>query len=237
MNKLKMFGIPLLLLVIIFGGIGLSKSLNWWKTESSKEPARISEGEFSGEYDPADIRGSFSFADIAKSFDVTAEVLAEAFPLPNMAAAEIKAKDIETYYGEMNLPYEIGTGSIRYFTALYTGLPYGGEGALPDTAVAVLERDGKIDVGYIKGLDIGHTESEQGQNQSEDKVHVELPDGEFTITGETTIKEALENGITREELEGIIGKFKDDKLVIKDVVQANGLKFGKIKKQLNDIVY
>jgi len=46
---------------VLFGGILLSIALGEWTTKTTKEPLKFTEGEFAGEYNPADIRGSYTF--------------------------------------------------------------------------------------------------------------------------------------------------------------------------------
>ncbi len=50
--------LAILILAIMIAGIAASKIGGFWNTESSKTPAKFSKGEFSGEFNPADIRGS-----------------------------------------------------------------------------------------------------------------------------------------------------------------------------------
>ena len=47
-----------IILVFLFGGILFSSAMGWWQTESTKQAATFSEGEFAGLPNPADIRGS-----------------------------------------------------------------------------------------------------------------------------------------------------------------------------------
>jgi hypothetical protein len=46
--KLNSFTLAALVVIMIFGGIGISTAMNWWQTESSKTPAVFTEGEFAG---------------------------------------------------------------------------------------------------------------------------------------------------------------------------------------------
>jgi hypothetical protein len=48
--------LALIILVVLFGGILFSSAMGWWQTESTKEAATFSEGEFAGQPNPADIR-------------------------------------------------------------------------------------------------------------------------------------------------------------------------------------
>ena len=133
-----------ILIFIFFGGIGLSKSLSLWETESSKVPTTFKEGDFKGEFNPADIRGSYSFNDVSKSFNIDLNVLAEAFRVDKKEAITFKNKDLETKYA--NSGKEIGTDSVRLFVALYKGLPYDltKDVYLPESAVKILKEKGNL---------------------------------------------------------------------------------------------
>lgn len=54
--------------VILFGGIAVSAALNMWSTSPAREPVKFAAGEFAGQANPADIRGSYFFADVEKAF-------------------------------------------------------------------------------------------------------------------------------------------------------------------------
>jgi hypothetical protein len=84
--------------------------MGWWVTESTKVPVTFTEGEFAGQANPADIRGSYTFGDIANSFDVTPEVLAQAFGVTGDDPAAFAIKELEAIY--LDSGYEIGTVSV-----------------------------------------------------------------------------------------------------------------------------
>ena len=63
--KLGSKALGIILVVILFGGITLSTALGYWQTKSTKQPIRFQEGEAAGEYNPADIRGSYTFGEIS----------------------------------------------------------------------------------------------------------------------------------------------------------------------------
>lgn len=101
--------LAVILPVIFAAGIGGTIAFNLWKTESSKEPAVYSEGDFAGKSNPADIRGSYSLADVEKAFGIPAEVLASAFGLENEENyQEIQCKVLEERYGGLEKG-EVGT--------------------------------------------------------------------------------------------------------------------------------
>ena len=121
--KLSSFPLAVAIFVLLFGGIGFTSAMNWWQTESTKVPAKYSEGAAAGEYNPADIRGSYTFGAINESFGIPLEDLQVAFRLPSGGdTAAFPVKSLEDLYAD--LPVEMGTGSVRLFTAFYKGLPY-----------------------------------------------------------------------------------------------------------------
>ena len=87
--------LAIIVMVLMFGGIFFSSAMGWWATESTKEPITFTDGEFAGEANPADIRGSYTFGDIANSFDVTPEILAQAFGITEGDPAVFAIKELE----------------------------------------------------------------------------------------------------------------------------------------------
>ena len=71
----------LIVLIVIFGGIAGSMTFNLWKTEGSGVPIKFKVGEFTGEYNPADIRGSYSFGYIGELWEIPLTELGTAFGL------------------------------------------------------------------------------------------------------------------------------------------------------------
>lgn len=154
--KLKPHILFIVLVVLLFGGIYGSMELNLWHTESSKVPAKIASGSFKGSSNPEDIRGSYSFSDISKSFDIPLESLGKAFGLnENDNIAAFKCKNLETKYTDAKANgFEIGTGSVRLFVALYKGIPVELEDSyLPNTAIEVLKAEASLGKDQIEYLD------------------------------------------------------------------------------------
>lgn len=225
--------LAVIVLVLMFGGIAFSSAMGWWATESTKEPATYTEGEFAGQANPADIRGSYTFGDIANSFDVTPEVLARAFGVASDDPAAFPVKELEAIYLESG--YEIGTSSVRMFVAFYTGLPYdlSAEATfLPRAATDILLTKGNLTPEQIAHLD-AHT------------VDVILPAGEtvpaetetapeetsdYTVKGKTTFGELIAWGVPQEIIEQLIGgAMPDPAITVKDHAAANGLDFETLK--------
>lgn len=154
--KIRSKTLGAILLVVLFGGIALSSALNLWNTTNTKEPARITSDENEGAYNPADIRGSYSFTDITKSFEIPLEDLADAFGVEMSKDAEFKCKELESLYGELKASdQEVGTDSVRYFVVLYVQIPYipANNTFLPQSAVDILKSKGVVsdeDLNYLE---------------------------------------------------------------------------------------
>jgi hypothetical protein len=136
--KIKSMTMGMLIFVIIFGGIGATLAVDLWSTTSDKTPVKITEGEAEGRYNPADIRGSYTFAEVSELFEVELGVLYQAFGIPlETEGTEIQIKELETLYVDSSV--EIGTDSVRIFVALYKNLPIDfDESYLPKQAVELI---------------------------------------------------------------------------------------------------
>jgi len=145
--KLNSFSLAVMIFVLLFGGIGFTSAMNWWQTESTKVPATYTDGDLAGQYNPVDIRGSYTFGEVSELFDVPLEDLQAAFRLPAGAdPASYPLKSLEAQF--VDLPVEMGTGSVRMFVAFYKGLPYAlsadEETYLFAEAVDVIKAQGKM---------------------------------------------------------------------------------------------
>lgn len=170
-----------LVITVLFGGIMLSNALGEWTTESTKEPLTFTEGEFAGEYDPADIRGSYTFGDVSRLFEIPLEDLKIAFRVQEADVAAVSVKTLEEKF--VDLGVDLGTSSVRLFVAFYKGLPFdfGGEDTylLPE-ATALLKQKASLSPEQLAYLE-SHTVVEGGANQ------LETPSGqEVTAPTEVT---------------------------------------------------
>ncbi len=144
--------VPMAVIIVSVFVIGIAGAnlLGVWKTTNTKEPVKIKTGEFAGLPNPADIRGSYSWADIGKAFNIDVQHLLAAFMATDPA---VKVNTLEAIYPKEILPagMEIGTSSVRLFVSLYTGIPLAAEEGtiLPLSAIAVLKEFGKADPGLI----------------------------------------------------------------------------------------
>jgi len=233
-----------IILVVLFGGILFSSALGWWQTESSKEAATFSEGEFAGQPDPADIRGSYIFGDVERNFDVPASTLAQAFGVTSEGdPAAFQLKNLESIYADQE--FEIGTASVRLFVALYAGLPYdlAEDVYLPKRAVEMLKSQATLTDEQIAYLDthaiaIGSSASNSNADQAapepvsdtQAEEHSEGDSTERVIKGKTTFKDLLDWGVSQETIESIIGGLMPNPLTnVKAYCDEKGLYFGDIK--------
>ena len=217
------------------GGILLSMALNTWKTESTKVPAKFTLGEFAGEYNPGDIRGSYSFADISDAFDISVDDLAKAFGANGEEnPAEVKAKDMEELYGALETG-EIGTDSIRYFVALFTGRPYSpkADTLLPGPALSVLkDRVSEETLRDLRSITAGLSDL-RAAAPAEDSDF----EGDTTVRGRTTFQELYDWGLTKEEIsEAIQLEVGKNGVTVRDHVAGAGYEFSTIKEKLQGLI-
>jgi hypothetical protein len=243
--KLKSLTLAGLIVVILFGGISISSAMNLWQTESQKVPVKYTEGEAAGEYNPADIRGSYTFGEVSELFGVPLTDLQAAFRLPAGAdPAAYQLKSLEAQFAD--LPVEMGTGSVRLFVAFYKGLPYvlaaDEETFLFTEAVAILKQQGKLTPEQAIYLS-SHTAG--GQRVSEEEPVQAVPDNEaqvtatvhapaaYTVTGRTTFQDLLDWGMPKETIEMLLGEpMPAAQILVKDFANSKGITFSELKGQI-----
>jgi hypothetical protein len=228
--------LAVIILLTIFGGIVFSSVMGWWVTESTKVPVTFTEGEFAGQANPADIRGSYTFGDIANSFDVSPEILAQAFGVTGDDPAAFAVKELEAIY--LDSGYEIGTISVRLFVAWYTGIPFdttGQEIYLPRSATELLLAKGNLSPDQVAYIEAHTVEVEMPSQDitSATPVASSTPSTETSVKGKTTFGELLAWGVPQAVIEQIIGgPLPDPALTLKDFATAKGLDFETLKSAL-----
>jgi hypothetical protein len=220
-------------------GIGGTMISNYWNTETVKIPARYKEGTFAGDYDPSDIRGSYTFDDVNKSFNLPVIDLANSFGFGNSEnKSQIKAKDIEGTYGEMETG-ELGTDSVRWFVALYSAKPFtpGEDTLMPQAAIDILKSKGKLNPEQeaklqkkaisLTGLKDRPVNIASEKDESESKV--------LQIKGKTTFKDLMDAGLSKQEIETVlqvpIGRDGDK---VRDYLSDKGIEFSEYKTLLQN---
>jgi hypothetical protein len=263
-NNMKLTAKPLavLIFVFIFGGIAFTTALGWWQTTTTKVPVKYTEGEATGQYNPADIRGSYKFGEISSLFEIPLSDLQNAFHLPaDVNPADYQVKSLEAQFA--GLPGEIGTTSIRFFVAFYKGLPFGlsEDIYLPLEAVTILKQKAPLSPDQFAYLD-SHTinldqpavpvtantpasqatlapppstpTTDQANAQPAATEHA-APDR--TITGKTTFQDMLDWGVTQAAIEQAISSpMPEPAIVIREYYSSKGLEFSSAKGALQALV-
>ena len=193
--------IAILVPVVIFGGIGLSMNLGWWRTGGGRgAPTMLnrsmamlnqaqagglgSSGELSGPggqlYDPGSIRGNSTFAEIEYYFGVSAELIAQAFGIEAANPGKITAKFVDGLYGEMKSldgeDIDIGTDGVKFFISLMTGIPYEKE---DDTGIP----ESAIDVVLALGPGLTEEQRQEMFRVSGESRTIRFEDANFDLTG------------------------------------------------------
>ncbi len=243
--------LAVLVTTIMFGGIFLTSALGLWQTESTKEAAVYTTGEFAGQANPADIRGSYTFGDVEKNFNISSAVLVEAFAVETDDAPAFQVKSLEEIYADS--PQEIGTASVRLFVAFYLGVPFdlSSDIYIP-LAGANLLKERSLNAEQLAYLE-AHTVVMSSTPPAENIVPTEpaaaaetapdnTPTAEVTheestaeiVKGKTTFADLLAWGLTDTTIESIIGTKMPAApgMTVKDFCTQNSLDFETIKPAL-----
>jgi hypothetical protein len=256
----------LVILIVLFGGIAVTTWLGWWATETSKVPVTYPDGELAGQYNPADIRGSYSFGDVSELFIIPIEDLQLAFHLPVEDPAGFDLKSLEALYGDLET--EIGTASVRLFVARYKGLPYEPteETYLMVEGVEILKLQGHLTPDQLAYLEshrvdlsvaapvaatppilaeatpstpVGATPAATlaGPQTTPAPVETVHAPPDRTITGKTTFQNLLDWGVQSSDIEQVLGRpMPAADTIIKNYVTGQGLEFSAIKNALQTLV-
>lgn len=240
--KTNILTVGLITAVVFFGGIGVSMATGLWSTTSDKTPAKIKEGYAAGSYNPEDIRGSYTFQEIATLFDIDLNILYQAFNIPkNTDGTKIKSKDVKTLYESASA--EIGNESIQIFVALYQNLPIDlDDTVIPKNAAKlILQKNNQLSDEQKTYLQT-HTIDLDKVSQNKESIFNNLAsnsseESDALINGSTTFQKALDAGITKKEIEKIINaSMPPSNLTIRDYCMENGLSFSSVKDQLNKLI-
>lgn len=252
--------------VFVAAGIGISAGAGWWVTESTKEPARFATGEYEGEANPADIRGSYTLADVSDAFEIPVEVLAEAFALPP-ESGDVRLGDFEETYGEIG-QLEIGTDAMRLFVARYLRLPYEPEETtgLIEPGVTMLLEQTDVDEATAQDLkdrivtleqiaaaredgalsgagpETATETAEEGSGSERGVVQPVEADDEheeedYEVKGRTTFGEVIMWGVPVEEIKAAMGgEMGPRPMLIRDYCVEEGISFAEAKTNLQELV-
>lgn len=237
--RIKATTVGIALPLLFIAGIFISSAFGYWRTEGSKVPTKFTTGIFEGEADPADIRGSYSFSDLEKAFDIPVATLAKAFGFSNAVNPDdIKIKEFEEIYGFID-DLEIGTGSMRLFIALYKGLPYESEEdtAIPQPAWNLLNKEGKTDKEILSNYSERVVSLEGLEISTKAVTHTEEADEETVIKGKTLFSDLIDWGLSQKQIEDVLGiAMGTPGESVRDFCSENGMGFSTVKGQLQDIL-
>jgi len=257
--KFLRFVIVLSIVVILFGGVQASKALGVWHTtggvqilqglsietatgsdraigELTDALRKYASGDFEGEYDPEGIRGSFTFGDVEEIFNIDATILASAFGIEDTNPSDFIISDFEALYEKYDFLIEIGTGSVKYFVALYNNFPIGETEGLTTYAVDILKDHGKISESLYQDLMLAAIDLESGYIVYAGAVTEEEHEAENKVTGETTISQALSMGVPEEALKQYFNDISDGDALIQNMAKSENLPFGDITLALNEYI-
>lgn len=236
--RVKAVTAGILMPVLFLASFLLSTSLGYWRTESSKEPVKFEAGEAAGEYNPADIRGSYTFGDLEEVFGISAETLAEAYGFTGQEnPGSLQVKVLEEVYGLVG-DREIGTDSIRLFVALYKGLPYLPEEdtALPEPAWEVLKREGAAMETVLERYQDWVVPINGNVTSPEALLDVPAVEEERLVKGNTTFGDLLAWGIPVEKIESVLGRTMGaEAQSLRIFCTDQGLEFSAVKTALQNL--
>ena len=229
----------IVIIIVMFGTIFGTSVLGIYQTTNTKIPLKYSSGEFAGQYNPDDIRGSYSFLEISQLFSIPLDDLGNAFALQDKNKfATFLCKDLESIYtASKEIGKEVGTNSVSLFVALYKGLQIDLNNTtfLPNSAEDILLKTGKLTNEQKEFLSLHLIEPEKVENNSS-KVPVTSENPSF-IKGKTTFKEVLAIGVKKEDIEILLKtNIQDTTQVIKDFCTEKGLAFEEIKTGIQKLI-
>ncbi len=262
MIKLRTAPLALIVLAGMSGGIGISAAFGLWKTENTKQPAKIREGDFAGMPSPSDIRGSYTWDEVAKAFGLPVDRLLAAF---GSSSGADKVNSLEgRYAGKLPEGTEIGTDSVRLFVSLYTGLPHAPESDTiqPDSAIPILRAEGRAERAAIEAAAarvpaasdaakpaLGGAaqapaaapkpEPAAAQPKAEAPAAAAAPAEHAptpgAIVGKTSFGDLESWGYDMYKVEALIGGRGQAAQAIKDYCAAKGLSFSELKAKLQEL--
>jgi len=241
--KIKISTLAISMIILIFGGILISSSLGWWKTDTNLKQNNSRYDGIESQLDPAEIRGSFSFAEISDLFSIPLETMAEAFMLPDSVDPQyFYNRGLDGLYGPILAEdQEIGNSAVQYFVALYTGLPYQSSEVvfLPQAAVNILKSQGQLTDEQIKYLNTHTIQIDPNElgNALDSYVEEEHDQGEALVKGTTTFYDVLAWGVSESDVMAVFdGNMPPTNMLVRDYCTQNKLEFAAVKIALQKLV-
>lgn len=230
---------------LFVAGIGLTMAFNLWTTTTTKNPARYDRGQATGLANPADIRGSYTLADVAAAFPIEVDTLARAFRVPlDGNQAGFQAKNLEAMAeGEAESP--VGTDAVRLFTALWVGRPFVPEETtrlFPEALEELKQKLAPADWDRANAYRLGNDPAVKPEPVAKSSVDEQpQPSSEVTssdklIKGNTTFGELQMWGVSAESIREVLGGIGAGHESIRNWSQEQGLEFSSAKAKLQALV-
>ncbi|MFC1846300.1 hypothetical protein ACFLYM_02655 [Chloroflexota bacterium] len=234
--KISSAAIVIIVIVVLVGGVIFTNVLNLWDKppiDMSQIPASTPAGDncteaaakpdFSTPYQPAEIRGTNTFAEISMMFNVPLDDLGTGFAItsePNWQ--NLKARELKAIYTNLPADVKLETESVRAFISLYTGKDYNYSTSayLLQPAVDILKQKAELTSEQVAYLDSHiYTPGTSVATGTADA-------NKHTVTGETSFGTLLSWGIPADEIERAIqGKMPASNTFIRDYASQQGKDF------------
>lgn len=209
-------------------GITLATSTGLWTSEEEGGSGNTESHLVST--DVTTISGTTSFKEIADVYGVSITTLYEVFQIDSSFDSNaFETRDLESYY--LDLEEEVGNESVQAFVALAQGLPVELiDVYLPSTAVDWLVQNASLDDVQKTYFDT-HTVILTAFNN--EGVDVSSDESGASISGNTTLQDLINQGLSKESIEEITGiKITNTYDLVRTYCEDNGLSYGTIKSQL-----
>jgi hypothetical protein len=234
----KSLGLIMVLIFII--GISSTIAAGTWSTENVRTPQKYTEEALSEQYNPDEIKGSYTFAEISTYFEIEESVLREAFRLEeSINLSNFATKDLELLYGENET--ELGNGSVKMFVALYLNLPFelGDDYLLEEAVSVILSNNNNLtesQIDYLNSHTLYYEDLVVSDTVSETSSQL-LEGDAFEITASTTFQQILDAGVTKAQIEEIIGgELPSLNTSIRDYCLEHDLEYSLVKESLLEFV-
>lgn len=234
--KLKANMVIIITLIILAGGIAITSALGLYQVNGTKVPSKLTAGENAGQYNPEDIKGSYTLSDIEEYFDIPVETLARAFDVKeNALGFEVKGLEASA---------KGDTAAMRYFVTAYKGMNADNNKSakLPQEAVNIILTEGKPKADQItalNGLKVPSASApeakltSQGTGNGDGSGSGTGQSSDRAIKGKHTFAEVIAMGIPQEKIEAAIGaQIPDMSMTLRNYCKANGLEFSEIAQGL-----
>ncbi|SEW44807.1 hypothetical protein [[Clostridium] fimetarium] len=239
--RINQKALAFIIIIILFGTIFTTTALGVWKTTNTKIPEKYKSGDFQDEYNPQDIKGSYTFGEISELFNIPIVDLAVAFAIEDREnISSIQCKELETIYETTNLSgKEIGTDSVRIFVSLYRGLPItlNDTTYFPNQLESILLKAGNMTEQQKIFISTHLIKSESNTEVLETTTTTYASEHAEFIKGTTTFNEILDLGIKKEDIEEVMNNaITDTSVVIKDFCIEKGMEFSNTKSQIQSLI-